>query len=316
MAARVTRSRATSQVERLEDWEAVENPTFSKGTAEREERGDMAVIGQLPPGAKAYTEIDAGYKAASKSKHMARTKKGVPLRQMQQLDLGPSEIAITSSASTPTATTQDAAAATARGLGYSGDVSSLPRSLQIAINNRFTRQDLTTFKEDAELNFTHALPYFFSGSFIFPSCLRAVTDGTTLLSVANSMTPATLYGFNRFAVKGQPWPAMLPSTNSNDLVKGMLVFGMLDSQRRAIHRFENSMFDLRRTNAEIELMDGHKMIVDTGVYVWNREPGRLVSRDVKCWRLEDLMESSWFNFNIRSAEEEEKLLEEFDISGQ
>ncbi|KAF2714608.1 hypothetical protein K504DRAFT_368424 [Pleomassaria siparia CBS 279.74] len=88
----------------------------------------------------------------------------------------------------------------------------------------------------------------------------------------------------------------------------MLVFGMLNSQREAIHRFQNGMFDLRRAKVDVELLDGEKVEVDAGVYVWNRDPGSLVAIEERAWRVEDAMESEWFQYIVKRAEGEEKLL--------
>ncbi|KAF2808796.1 uncharacterized protein BDZ99DRAFT_345248, partial [Mytilinidion resinicola] len=60
----------------------------------------------------------------------------------------------------------------------------------------------------------------------------------TLRQAAESMTPAVLRGFKRHAVRGMEWPAMLLSPSPDDAVEGMLVLGMLDSQRRALHAFQ------------------------------------------------------------------------------
>ncbi|KAF2198044.1 hypothetical protein GQ43DRAFT_443692 [Delitschia confertaspora ATCC 74209] len=219
-------------------------------------------------------------------------------------------------------------------LGYTGsDPTSLPRSLHLAISNRLTREDLNRFHQDAELNFTSSLPYFFSGSFIFPSAVRAVTNATTLMGVARSMTPAVLKGYRRFKVRGAPWPAMAEelvpqpeeegeidsatlvegSTASGNItppqVCGMLLFGMLDSQRRALHRFENGMFDLRRAKVSFFLQDGEEAEIEAGVYVWNRGRNRLVPNEQQEWKVEDLVQSAWFGRVISRAEEEERTLE-------
>ncbi|KAF2465818.1 uncharacterized protein BDR25DRAFT_306558 [Lindgomyces ingoldianus] len=231
-------------------------------------------------------------------------------QKFSSLDLGPSNAAITPTSNQPSSNCLPSDSdRIIKSIGYSSNPSSLPHSLRMAISNRFTHDQLSKFKEEAELNFSHPLPYFFSGSFMFPACLRAVTNGTTLASVASCMTPAVLRGYNRYAVNGQPWPAMLPSTNVEDSVWGLLVFGMLESQRKAIHRFENNMFDLRRTKVEVELEGGGKVIIDAGVYVWNQSPDRLIQKEDREWKVEDLMGSAWFNSIVKRAEDEEKLLE-------
>ncbi|OCL07805.1 hypothetical protein AOQ84DRAFT_294388, partial [Glonium stellatum] len=93
-----------------------------------------------------------------------------------------------------------------------------------------------------------------------------------------------------------------------DEVHGMLVFGMLDSQRRAIHAFENGMFDLRRVDVQVELRDGSTITHEAGVYVWSQEETKLVPPEERRWSPSDLMQSEWFLANIALARAEEEQL--------
>ncbi|KAF2270019.1 hypothetical protein CC78DRAFT_528533 [Lojkania enalia] len=302
---------AQQKEEHLEDWETIDGAGFAEAAATDTPvpQGEVTLVRQsLEKVSKLQApDIDCNAKVQP-SKFKYKTVFSDPPVQFPAQALGSAAVSITPSEYPPTDNPQSYTEIL-KEIGYSGPPSKLPRSFLIAINNRFAPEDLAKFKEDAELNFSHALPYFFSGSFIFPSCLRSATDGTTLLSIAKSMTPATLLGHTRHAVKGQPYPAMLPSTNAEDKVRGMLVFSMLDAQRRAIHQFENGMFDLKRTEVEIELKDGKKVVVDAGVYVWNQSPNRLVAREDRAWKVEDLLGSSWFTGIIKKAEVEENFLE-------
>ncbi|KAF2245024.1 hypothetical protein BU26DRAFT_522714 [Trematosphaeria pertusa] len=295
----------TTKMEKLEDWDCIDGTASPDPAILKEQEAKKPI--EVSDSVSKWSKMSHSEKRSEKKKKYTESKAREDFRQQfSELELGPSGISITdgaSCASSPDAET------IIRELGYAGNASALPRSLRIAVNNRFTRAQLAKFKDDAELNFAHPLPYFFSGSFIFPACMRAVTNGTTLLSVAQSMTPALLRGYKRYPVKERPYPAMLPSTDLEDSVWGMLVFGMLDSQRRAIHKFENGMFDLRRTEAEIELQGGERVVIEVGVYVWNRSPESLVKLEERKWKIEDLMGSEWFNAIIKRAEEEERLLE-------
>jgi hypothetical protein len=60
----------------------------------------------------------------------------------------------------------------------------------------------------------------------------------------------------------------------------MLVFGMLESQRKAIQRFKGEMFDFERTEFEVELKGEKRVVVDAGVCLAlaNREFCRLDNR--------------------------------------
>ena len=249
--------------------------------------------------------------------------KAIPIRNhLTDLNLGPEDIQISRRGSPGEETPKDqqphAATNASKGvfaleqgirhIGFQSSPEFLPESMQIALGNRFTLSQVHRFREDSELAFSHPLPYFFSGSFMFPATLRVVTKGRSLRDIAKSMTPSTLRGYKLCAVKRRPWPAMLPSSNPNDKVRGMVVFGMLDSQRKAIHAFENGMFDLRRVNVEIELQDGSKMTHEAGIYVWNQAESRLVPPEQKQWSPSSLMQSQWFLSNIALARAEEEQL--------
>lgn len=199
-------------------------------------------------------------------------------------------------------------------LGYTSPNpgSNLPRSFLLAVSNRFTAADLANFKEEAELNFTQSLPYFFSGSFMFPSALRCAVNGLSLASIARRMTPATLHGYRRAKVRHQPWPAMEEKEGRE--VKGVLLFGMLEEQRRRIHRFEGGMFDLRRAKVQFDGKEGEIFEIDAGVYVWNQARSELCGEEEgETWRVEDLMASVWFGRVIRGAEEEERNISLQDV---
>ena len=249
--------------------------------------------------------------------------KAIPIRNhLTDLNLGPEDIQISPRGNPGEGTPKDqqlhAATNASKGvfaleqgirhIGFQSSPEFLPKSMQIALGNRFTLSQVHRFREDSELAFSHPLPYFFSGSFMFPATLRAVTKGRSLRDIAESMTPSTLRGYKLCVVKGRPWPAMLPSSNPNDEVKGMVVFGMLDSQRKAIHAFENGMFDLRRVNVEIELQDRSKMTHEAGIYVWNQAESQLVPPEQKQWSPSSLMQSQWFLSNIALARGEEEQL--------
>jgi len=231
-----------------------------------------------------------------------KRKKGINQDTSHSLDLGSSDIKIELNAASKTLEKEFKA------LTLDTNTRTLPKSIQIALNNRFTLEQIVQFREDAQLAFSHPLPYFFSGSFVFPAALRSVTHGRTLSQVAESMTPAVLRGFKRHAVRGMSWPAMLPSTDPEDEVHGMMVFGMLDSQRKAIHTFEGGMFDLRRVKVEVELVGGETIEHEAGVYVWNRSEDFLVPTEERTWEVGNLLESKWFSKVISGAAGEEKLL--------
>lgn len=111
---------------------------------------------------------------------------------------------------------------------------------------RFTPEQVKSYSGVTSLD---ALSYFFAGSFIFPAALQAVTKGLTLKKLASDMMcPATLRGYELRCVSWSEFPAIIPSSDPNALIYGMMVIDMPQSQRAKIHRFEGGMFDLTPTS--------------------------------------------------------------------
>lgn len=198
-------------------------------------------------------------------------------------------------------------------MGFTTLPSALPKSFLRAAANRFTKEQVEQFTADLKLGYNNPLPYFVCGSFMFPATLRAITTGLTLGMLAANMCPATLRGFERRCVLSAEWPAIVPAADPHAeeaVVQGMMVFGIADSQRARVHRFEGGMFDLRRVTVQMELKDGSMWNHEAGVYVWNRAESRLLPLAEKKWSPDMLLTSQWHLRVIsRTAKEEEGLRE-------
>ena len=196
-----------------------------------------------------------------------------------------------------------------RGMGFFRDPDDLPKSLRIAVTNRFTHQQVEDIYADLRLAFSSTRPFFFIGSYMFPATIRLKTSGTRLRSIAQNMTPAILRGYNRHAVFGVDWPALAPSLRETDSVRGMAVFGLHDSQRKGIHSFQGGMFDLKKDIVEIELSDGSSMKLEASMYVWNRDNRHLVPMEYGAWSPEDFLESEFYQDITEPIRVEEAALE-------
>jgi hypothetical protein len=199
-----------------------------------------------------------------------------------------------------------------RKMGFSSPPKSLPTSFLLATSQQFSQGQIERFTSDLKLGFSNPLPYFFAGSFIFPATLRAVTNGLTLKTIASQMCPATLHGFALRCVPWAEWPAIVQVSGpkaEEAVIHGMMVFGMPESQRARIHRFEGGMFDLRRVSVDLELADGKLAKHDAGVYIWNGSESKLVPREEKIWSPDTLLGSNWHRKNISLAAKEEEEME-------
>jgi hypothetical protein len=194
-----------------------------------------------------------------------------------------------------------------RAFGFTSETAlDLPKSFLMALQNRFSHSDIIRFREDLKLGFNNPLPYFVLGSFMFPATLRAVTTSWTLRDLAMSMCPATVRGYQRRCVPWAQWPAVLPAPSEVAAeIKGMLVFGITESQRSRIHAFEGGMFDLKRVEVEVELSNGEIWKHEAGMYVWNKGE-EILNGPEKAWSPSMLMTSEWHQRNIERASAEEE----------
>lgn len=199
-------------------------------------------------------------------------------------------------------------------LGFNhGDLAGLPASLQVALSNRFSNQQIKGWQEDMKLALNSVEPFFFAGSFMFPSVLRLRTNGTSLQGIASSMTPARLRGYHTFVVKDAAWPALYPCGYSTDSTPGMLVFGLRDSQRRSLLDFQGGMFDLRFEVVQFQPADGGAPLrLKAACFIWNGPPSDLVPLYDAKWSPTSFMNTCFYR-DIESVvvHEENVLAEHF-----
>ncbi|KAH6678314.1 hypothetical protein B0J14DRAFT_650537 [Halenospora varia] len=181
----------------------------------------------------------------------------------------------------------------------------LPKSMQIALSQRFNKwtvKDLTSSRHR---------PFFFIGTFIFPAGIWCRTDPklVSLKQVARSMTPGTLRGYARHAVRQQDWPALYPAQSVYTEAKGMVLFGLSEYHHR-IHEFQGGMYDLKKETVEIELADGSPMQIEVDIYVWNGDVYNLYPLREKSWSPSVLLKSDFYQPLAAIADAEERLIEE------
>lgn len=142
-----------------------------------------------------------------------------------------------------------------RRLGFRDEVYGLDTSMNIALSNRVSTQQIKDWKEDMRLVLKSFEPFFCAGSFMFPAILRLRINGTSLQRLSASMTPSKLRGYHAFAVEDAAWPALSPCGFNADSTLRMLVFGLRDSQRKRLSDFNGGMFDIRFGMVDVEVAD-------------------------------------------------------------
>lgn len=200
-------------------------------------------------------------------------------------------------------------------LGFESQLSNLPASLKIALSNRFSRQQISDWRQEMTLAMSSDVPFFFAGSFIFPSTIRLRTNGTSLHALAALMTPAKLFGYHTFTVEDAVWPALYPcrasqgSTSKQESASGMLCFGLRDSQRKSIFDFQNGMFDLKSEMVEAELADGAGSVeLRAACFVWSGDPSHLLPLAEAKWSPTRFMQTSFYKRLAGNFHDEEAVL--------
>lgn len=194
------------------------------------------------------------------------------------------------------------------------DPTKLPASMQIALSNKFSMQQIADWERDMKLAMNSVEPFFFAGSFIFPSILRLRTNGTSLQGLAASMTPARLRGYHAFVVKDAAWPALSPCGFDEDSTPGMLVFGLRDSQRQSLLDFQGGMFDIRFELVDVEVTEGDAHVsiqLKAACFVWNGDPFDLIPLAQAKWSPELFMRTSFYGRLAGIVHREEKALAEY-----
>lgn len=156
---------------------------------------------------------------------------------------------------------------------------------QNALRNRLTPEQVDAFLASP------LRPSFYYGSLMLPSVMSTIIGETDVNRIINNMTPAVLPGYQRYAVRHAPFPAILPSEVPGDSVTGLLSFGLSMRENSEIDLYENGLYNLKEVKVEIELVGGTKKLVDAKVYVWKGCPHELVEAQEKVWSIQDFLDT-------------------------
>ncbi|EUC35949.1 hypothetical protein COCCADRAFT_2965 [Bipolaris zeicola 26-R-13] len=192
-------------------------------------------------------------------------------------------------------------------MGFTDQHSTLPKSFLLAVNNRISRDQFLQLRT-GNLPFKKSAPLLTIGAFLFPGTLRVVTQRRSLSDIAQNMTPAVLRGYQRRAVKGVAYPALIPSIDPNVETTGMMIFGLNGPDRKAMDAFQGGMYDLSRVTVEIELEDGTKEFPEALAFVWNGPSTGLVPVEDTSWSPLDMLHDRWLSGILKMVEHEEEAL--------
>lgn len=144
----------------------------------------------------------------------------------------------------------------------------------------------------------------FNASLMVPAIAAHVIDNSEDCMDEDRMnsliTPATLSGFQRFAIKNTIFPAVLDAF-SGTLVEGLVLFGLTSAQRGRIDNFEGGRYSREAHDVRITLASGEEEIIEADVYVWARDPSELQEQEEKLWSLEEFLKTQFCKEHLSRA---------------
>ncbi|EEQ31107.1 hypothetical protein McanMca71_005719 [Microsporum canis] len=164
-----------------------------------------------------------------------------------------------------------------------------PREYRRALKNTLSQRQLHEY-------LTGSMPLFFFGPLMLPSFLKSMTNADSCMDQAIHMTQASLLCHKLYLFQGVNLPLVMPSTQTEDYVDGMLVFNLTPERRGWIHELEASNeIELRNVHVEIILDDGNLCTIDAGAFVWNGTTDTgIVPAPATQWRIDEFLLGPWY----------------------
>lgn len=172
------------------------------------------------------------------------------------------------------------------------DLGRYPVSYRVALNNRLDIYQI------GELIKRSPIPLFVYGSLQLPELVVAQfssSDTITELALAQNMVPGKLFGYTLFAQRIGNFPAILDTENPEDVVTGMVIFGMSEGQRQRLDRYEGGWYSREMVNVNIPLSSGEHIDILVFAYIWAQSRNKLISPSAKTWSLDEYMHSTAFD---------------------
>ncbi|KAJ5947320.1 hypothetical protein N7466_000335 [Penicillium verhagenii] len=115
-------------------------------------------------------------------------------------------------------------------------------------------------------------PRFVYGVLMLPTVLKYYIGMEQRCEIHNSMTQATISGYQLHQYAESSSPVITPSSDPKAIVEGMLIFNLNEQQRNALYEFEAGLMHLTSVQVEICEKDADQMhqlhTVDAGAFTW------------------------------------------------
>ncbi|MCJ1363814.1 hypothetical protein MMC16_002923 [Acarospora aff. strigata] len=165
----------------------------------------------------------------------------------------------------------------------------IPQSFLRASDNRLTAEQIDAFLASS------TRPSFFYGSLMFPKIVSDVTWRNDVDSIIKRMTPAVLPRHQRYVVSWADFPAVLPSDEPGDSVRGMLLFGLNEQENARIENYESGLYTMEHAQVEVVLSDGNTRLVVADVFIWKNPRGELIEVQDRLWSIEGFVDGRFYD---------------------
>ncbi|KAJ5468949.1 hypothetical protein N7475_006701 [Penicillium sp. IBT 31633x] len=141
------------------------------------------------------------------------------------------------------------------------NVSRFPEDLKQALNNTFTDNEV-----DKLLAQPGTAPRFVAGLLMLPTVLKYYLEIDQEDDISKHMTQAILHG-HRLYEGANGSPPVLYESAPEHMVFGMVIFGLTQEQRNAIHKFEvNTQQHLASVQVEVYTIEYTRRTIEVGIF--------------------------------------------------
>lgn len=166
-----------------------------------------------------------------------------------------------------------------------------PADFGHALNNILSEDEVTRLLQKPGCE-----PRFVYGILMLPTVLKYFIDVDQHVNIERSITQATLFGYRLYRFADASTPVIAPSSDPKAAVEGLLIFGLNELQRNAIHELEAGL--TRLVNVQVEICQKESgeasglqsvRAVDAGTFSWEDSKEGLVPIKSTTWSLDDFL---------------------------
>lgn len=177
-----------------------------------------------------------------------------------------------------------------------------PEDYLSILHNTLTSEEITH-----HLQTPHTESRFLYGALMVPTVLKYFLHADQTFPISPRMTPAKLAGYRLYQFSTTSTPVIVPDSTS--MIEGILVLGLDEAQRNAIHEVEAGLTQLAWVEVQIterQYFGEHEYrcirLVDTGTFVWKGSSSGLFPSPGVSWCLDGFLMGSFYRHIVQSQQ--------------